>query len=323
MNKILFFCFSYIFIVIFPLNASNNTITVMSFNLWNYFIKGSRYAPVKKEESKTALIKVIKKADPDIIMISEIGGSASLEDLKSRLKDYPFSTVMHGADKSRYIGCVAKFTPESVKIVNDLTYKIKPKFKDKKSVLENVYVQRGFLHIIFIKGSYKLHIINAHLKARLFHYRYNQTDMRRMEARLLKYYVNSIIKKDPEANILVVGDLNDVYSSNPLVTLRGSKQKAAKRLYDLKPRDTEGASWTHWWKVEDTYGRIDYLLASPALLPEIEFDKNKIPHNSKIWLYASDHRPVCAVINCEDKKLWSENKINLLFKNGIYSEKKE
>lgn len=251
-------------------------------------------------------------------MISEIGGKKALKDFQSHLQEYPFSVVMHGGDPSRYIGCIAKFKPEKVVKVDNLTYKLKPK-NAAVGTLDNIPVQRGFLHTIFRKGKYQLHIVNAHLKARLFNRRYNQTDMRRMEARLLKYYINDIIKDNPQANILVTGDLNDVYSSNPLITLRGESQKKAnKKLYDLKPADAQGTTWTHWWKVEDTYGRIDYLLASSALLPEIDFKKTRIAHIPKEWLYASDHRPIMTVIQTQDKKAWNEDQIQEKFQSGIY-----
>ena len=319
-NIIFIFCFVQIFfIATFSSFAGGKDVSVMSFNLWNYFVIDGRYSPIKNEASKVALVEVIKTTDPDIIMISEIGGEPALNDFLAHLKKaglkYPFGTVMYGADRTRHIGCIAKFAPMFVRKNYDLTYNIKPK---SGKALEKVYVQRGFLHVVFDIDGYKLNIVNAHFKSRLPNPRYNQTDMRRLEARLLKYYVNALIKKFPKANILVTGDLNDVYSSNPLVTLRGMNQKQQKRLYDLKPKDSEGATWTHWWKKEDTYGRIDYLLASPSLLPEIDFTKTNVYHNPKLWLYASDHRPVITVIKTKDKKMWTEKQIDKIFKDGIH-----
>lgn len=311
-----FFCLLLYAALVLPCSATEQ-ISVMSFNLQNYFLQHGRSTPRKTDQSKKALFKTIKDTDPDIIMMSEIGGPEAIKDLQSNLKSYPYSVIMHGADSTRFIGCMAKFKPEKITKVDNLTYNIKPKKRQYNS-MEQVPVQRGFLHVLFKKGDYQLHIVNAHLKARLFHPRYNQTDMRRLEARLLKYYVNDILKTDAEANILVTGDMNDVYSSNPLVTLRGASQKFPKRLYDLKPADAEGNTWTHWWKEQDSYGRIDYFLASPALLPEIDFSKSRIAHLAKEWLNASDHRPIVTVINTQDEKAWNEEKINAKFKDGIY-----
>ena len=279
-------------------------ISVLSMNLWNYFIEGERLSPKKNEVSRDAIAKSIASADPDIIMVSEIGGKLSLQDFVKRLKkfgiEYKYFDFMTGSDTSRSLGGIAKFKPEKVNKVTHLRYKLRPK-KDSKLPMESVPIQRGIHHVIFKKGDYKLNIINVHLKAKLFHPRYNHTDMRRLEARLLRYYIDDILEKNSNANILVVGDMNDVYNSDPMKVIRGDKLKEKRRLIDLKPADSKKLTWTHWYKNEDTYSRIDYTLASVGLVPEIELKKSRIIHIPKLWLLASDHRPILTVIKCEEK----------------------
>jgi endonuclease/exonuclease/phosphatase family metal-dependent hydrolase len=281
----------------FDVFSSDDEISVMSYNLWNYFVKNGRHCKKKTESSKHALIKTILSASPDILMFSELGGAAALADLMKRLKKaggrYTYAQLMHGADETRYIGVVSKFPPLRITKITDMFYRLRPKF-NKKAPLESVPIQRGFLHAVFKKNGYTLHIIEAHLKARLFHYRYNQTDMRRSEARQLRHVVDLVLKKDPDANVLVVGDFNDVYSSSAIAAIRGDDKKL--KLIDLKPRDSRDTTWTHWWKEEDEYGRIDYAFVSPALLPEIDRKKCRIIHLPDYWLYASDHRPLLTVI---------------------------
>jgi len=279
--------------------AVDGEISVMSYNLWNYFVRNGRHRKKKSETSKQALVKTILSASPDILMFSELGGKAALKDLMKHLKNaggnYKFAQIMTGADRSRCLGVISKFPPVKIDKITDRFYKLRPK-SNKKAPLESVPVQRGFLHVVFKKEGYVLHIIEAHLKARLFHYRYNQTDMRRSEARQLRHVVDNILKSDPEANILVVGDFNDVYSSSSIAAIRGDDKKL--KLVDLKPSDLRNSTWTHWWKVEDEYGRIDYAFASPTLLPEIDREKCRIVHLPDYWLYASDHRPIFTVIKC-------------------------
>ena len=287
------------------LSAGDKTISVLSFNAWNYFVKGEKSSPVKNEVSRNAVAETIASADPDIIMLSEIGGLKSIQDLSERLHklglNYTYIDVMHGADSWRYLGILAKFAPIEVDKQKNLTYKLRPKNMPAGSV-DTIAVQRGFFHLIFKKDDYKLHIVSAHLKAKLFHPRYNHTDMRRSEARLLRYLVNDILKKDPNANLLVVGDLNDSYLSNPLQLLRGDTLKEdSKKLIDLKLRDKWENSWTHWWHSEDSYSRIDYALVSCGLLKEVDLKRSKIIHIPKLWLEASDHRPLMTVIKAEDK----------------------
>ena len=306
-----YFVSSTLFFYLFCCNSissygDDNTLKVVSFNVWNYFVKGERSSPVKDEKSRDAVASTIEVADPDIVILSEIGGQKSIKDLAERLKrdgiDYKYVDVMHGSDSWRYLGVLSKLKPVEVEKKTDLTYKIHPK-KLPPGAMDNVPVQRGFLHIIFQKDDYKLHIVGVHLKARLFNSRYNQTDMRRFEARLLRYFINDILKKEPEANLLVVGDFNDTFSSDPLTTIRGDKLKnESKKLTDLKLQDRWHNSWTHWWHSEDSYSRIDYSLASQGLIKEINFDKSKIIHIPSLWLIASDHRALLTVITAKDKK---------------------
>lgn len=298
-----FYLFLFLFIS-FSSYGEDKKISVLSMNLWNYFIEGERCSPKKKESSRNAVAQCIASADPDIIMVSEIGGKKSLQDLLQRLKklgiEYKYSDYMTGADTSRSLGIMAKLKPEKVNKVTHLRYKIRPK-KDSKLPMESVPVQRGFHHVIFKKDDYKFHIINVHLKAKLFHPRYNHTDMRRLEARLLRYYVDDILEKNEDANILLVGDMNDVVNSDPIKVIKGDKLKEKRKLVDLKPADSKNLSWTHWYKEQDTYSRFDYSLVSKGLLSEVDLKKTRIIHIPEIWLLASDHRPLLTVIKCEEK----------------------
>jgi len=127
-----------------------------------------------------------------------------------------------------------------------------------------------------------------------------QTDMRRYEARQLRYLVDDIIEQEPEANVLVVGDLNDSPVSSPLNTLFARRRKAIRQLFDLRPLDPHGLAWTHHWTSGDSYDRIDYAMVSYHLLPEVRFDRTFLPFDPE-WETASDHRPVVVTITPHDR----------------------
>ncbi|MFA6292215.1 MAG: endonuclease/exonuclease/phosphatase family protein [Victivallales bacterium] len=297
-------------------------ISVMTYNLCNYFVADETAKP-KSGDSKKALMGMIRTANPDILFAVELGGEKSLADLMENLKsagckDYIFSDEMTGEDESRHIGFISKYKPVKLEKKENLFYRIKPK-NDEYRYAEKVFVQRGFLHAVFeFEGDYRLHVVGAHLKSRLPHPRYIQTDMRRYEARLLRYLVNEIQEKERDANILVVGDLNDTYSSDPLITLRAPEKSFGNRLYDLRPLDSSGLPWTHWWHSEDIYGRIDFTLASASILPEINFDRTKVVHLRDYWMFASDHRPVLVSINTENSAPWAKEKIDKYFPAGVH-----
>ncbi|MEM4247951.1 MAG: hypothetical protein QXH80_01680 [Candidatus Nanoarchaeia archaeon] len=300
-------------------------LTVMFYNSCNYYVQGDENGKEKIESSKKALFQMIKAVSPDILVCAEIGSENGMRDLLSGLEKveckYPFSNFSSGEDSSRHIVFLSKIEPVFFESRNNFTYQIRPKDKP-RSHLETVGIQRGFPHAVFkTSDGYTLHVIAAHLKSRLFHKRYNQTDMRRYEARLLKYYVNGIQSANPKANILVVGDMNDTFNSDPMITLRSSEKTPDKRLYDLRPLDADGNAWTHWWNTEDSYGRIDYAYANLNLLPEIDLTKTKIPHIPELWFIASDHRPVFVSIKTNDAPLPNDKLIENAFKDSIRIEK--
>jgi endonuclease/exonuclease/phosphatase family metal-dependent hydrolase len=59
----------------------------------------------------------------------------------------------------------------------------------------------------------------------------------------------------------------------------------------LPATDSHGETWTHFYRREDTYSRIDYVLASPALLPLVNRSRATVWDGPGVG-DASDHRPV-------------------------------
>ena len=203
---------------------------------------------------------------------------------------------------------------------DDQVFNVRPKKrrKDKNAAeMDEIGVQRGFLHVIYKFDDYTLHLVSAHLKAKVHHYRYSQADMRRLEARQLRYLINDILKNEPEANILVVGDMNDTFDSKPISIIRDFEQPPERRLLDLRPLDVDGFSWSHWWDEQDSYARIDYTLCSKGLLPEIVFEQTRIVSKTPTWMVASDHRPLLVTIETKQKPVWSEESLEKLFPKGI------
>ena len=121
--------------------------------------------------------------------------------------------------------------------------------------------------------------------------------MRRNEARLLNNHVREALDGNPAVNLLVVGDFNDDPSSAVLQEIRTYKDQPL--LHDLRPTDAAGDAWTHR-ENDDTYHRIDYMLASAGLLPEVLPDKCYAVR-SPLLLRASDHRPLVATFAAAER----------------------
>ncbi len=295
-------------------------IRVAVYNVENYFIaEGEHRRKLKAEPDIQALLRMVVAADADVLMLCEVGGAESLADLAARLRaaghPYPYTEYFGHGDSVIGLGMLARLRPAAVLPRGDLAYSIRP--KREFLPLETVPVQRGFLHAVFDADGYRLHVVMAHLKSRIFHPRYHQTDMRRYEARLLRHYADEILRAEPEANLLVMGDFNDTADSDPLTILRAASRPSGQRLYDLRPADPMGLFWTHWWHQQDIYGRIDYLLASHAVLPEIVPEGTRIVHLADAWMAASDHRLLVATVVARDCPPLSPETVGVRFPGGI------
>ncbi len=266
---------------------------IVSYNTYNFWPLSK--PQIKSVESRQMVVSVLHNLDPDMAVLIEIGGADALKELVELLAkagtSYPFTSMVQGEDPDRNICIISKWKPVLVKNEEMLNYNLFGRA---------VRVQRGFAHLVFEwANGYRLHLLGAHLKSKLFDAR-GQTDMRRYEARLLRYQVTDILKTEKDANVLVVGDLNDSPDSSPLNTLCDRRAKARDQLFDLRPVDKYNQSWSHLQDESDAYSRIDYTLASYGLLPEVVWEKTLIPFLTD-WYIASDHRPLLVTLTPTDK----------------------
>ena len=135
----------------------------------------------------------------------------------------------------------------------------------------------------------------AHLKSKRFS-ELGQTEMRRNEARLLNNYVRQYLTADTNMNLLVVGDMNDVYDSAAIHWLIGQDRPW---LTDLRPSDMYGDVWTHFFAPRESYERLDYLFVSDGMKREAMTNKCFVVRHPRA-VEASDHRPVVGVFKRKD-----------------------
>ena len=106
--------------------------------------------------------------------------------------------------------------------------------------------------------------------------------MRLQEAYRLRRIVDARVKTAPDNNLVVLGDFNDYYNSKPVKAIVG---RGNSRLIDSRPSERNGdsgenlinkkwfprdVSWTLFYGVEDVYSRIDYIMLSPGMAPELD-----------------------------------------------------
>ena len=265
-----------------------------SYNLENYFttVRSSDYGmemmASKPAKAVAAQIRIISAIHADILGVCEMGGAEDFSDFKNRLKSLGYTDFeyVNGPDPDRHLALLSKFPIVAHNSREDISY-------DLNGIREKV--KRGFLDVtIRIGPDYELRCVGVHLKSKLATAT-GEALMRRHEAHLLREHIARILTEKPTTHLLVYGDFNDTKNEPAIQEVlgpRGSKQG----LKDLWLRDDQGDRWTYYWKQSDTYTRIDYLMASPALFRSIDSKKSRV-FRSTDWNDASDHRPIVATIN--------------------------
>ncbi len=245
---------------------------------------GQRTNP-KPETERQAVADVITRMHCDILAIQEIGHRAVLEgllaDLRRRGVEYPHVEFLQRGDSELNLALLSRFPIIATR----------PRLLDTYTIGgESRLVARGFIDVdVDIGAKRPLRVFVAHLKSRAFH-PLGQTEMRRNEARLLSNHVRQALRENPDAWVVVAGDLNDSPRSAPLRLLLGDP--AAPLLHDLRPQDDAGGVWTWEDRENDEYARLDYVLVSSALR-RCTVGEVRIERDSPASL-ASDHRPVVA-----------------------------
>lgn len=265
----------------------------VAWNLRNYLamerrISGETVPDAPKPEREVeAVVATLVELKPDLLGVCEIGDAAFVADLQSRLKrrgvDLPHVERVTSADGwNRNLALLSRHPMVARHSRTDLTYLIGQ---------TRLPVQRGILDVTVAPNpGYRLRLIGLHLKSKREVPEADESAMRRNEAHLAREHLNAIFDAEPGVNLLVYGDFNDTPDQPAPRTVRGQFGSPGY-LADLRPEDAHGQRWTHFWSFADTYARLDYLLASEGLEPEIVRDSRRIPLRPD-WETASDHRPL-------------------------------
>ena len=270
--------------------------SVMTFNLNQYALldrdgDADTLEPKPPEEAG-AIVEVIRQVSPDVLAVEEMGDPAAWAEFKYSLRqaglDYPHEEYLRRGKSVLNMAVLSRFPIVATHSHVDDTYTIGPtKFP----------VMRGIIEIdLAVNSQYRLRLMVAHLKSKVFH-SFGQAEMRRSEARLLNNHIRDSLKENPDVNLLVVGDFNDDPSSAALRDVATYKRQ--RLLHDLRPTDAVGDAWTHR-ENDDNYHRIDYMLASDGLMPEVIPEKSFVVRSSML-LRASDHRPVVATFAAAER----------------------
>ncbi len=282
---------------------------VAAYNVENYLDQTTESRQsVKSPAAKAKIRESILAMNPDVLALEEMGSVGALLELRDSLKqaglDLPHYEHVAGFDTNIHVAVLSKFPI------------IARRSHTNESFLLNgrrFRVSRGFTDVdLRVNDRYEFTLLGAHLKSRRPVPEGDEAELRFEEAKILRAIVDRKLAKNPSANIVVLGDFNDTYNTKAIKEIVG---RGSDKLVDTRPAERNGdnqpnpanprysprnITWTHYYGVEDTYSRIDYLMLSPGMAREWNKDQTYIPKLAN-WGIGSDHRPVVAAFEAADK----------------------
>lgn len=242
----------------------------------------------KPEDEKQAVIQLLADGLPDVIGLCEIGEASDLAEIQASLKaagiDLPHSHYTGGSDPVRHLGLLSRFPILSTG---------KPVETDFRLQGRTFSINRGILDATIKVHGKPYRFLGVHFKSKRQTDEADQEEIRIHEARLLRRHVDALLGEDPEARLVVYGDINDTRPTKAFKTVTGSYNDPGY-LTALPLKDSRGHAWTHHWAPHDIYSRIDFITVSRALRSEVDFRASHIIDVAE-WDKASDHRALVAI----------------------------
>lgn len=268
------------------------TLRIATFNIENYgpanrmTAAGYRKDYPKPEAAKRALRTILREIAADVVVLQEMGPRPYLEellrDLRSEGLDYRFTEHLAAEDGARHVALLSRVPLRTAVRHTDLTFKY---------FGTPVPVRRGLLEVTVAAPGGEVTLWALHLKSR-FTERPDDPGAAKFRGGEATAIRNRVLERFPRpdaARFIILGDFNDGKNSAPLRYMQKRGQRVIARL--LPAADSRGESWTSVFRREETYSRVDHILVSPALLPQVAGGRAVI-HDSPSVMQASDHRPV-------------------------------
>ena len=279
---------------------------VATYNVETYILRSNETRSIKPPESRAKIREHLLAIKADVIALQELGGADALQDIQQGLKsgglDYPHSEIVYGWDTNIQVAALSRFPIVARRPHTNDSYLLQGR---------RFHVGRGFLEVdIRVNPQYTFTLMTTHLKSRRQVAEGDEADMREQEGILLREKIDARLNANRDANLIVLGDFNDVRDARSTRAVLGRGRTA---LVDTRPAERNGdnlpnpiprydprnVTWTHFFGKEDTYSRIDYILLSPAMGREWVKEESYV-FTTANWGLASDHRPVVAAFRPED-----------------------
>jgi endonuclease/exonuclease/phosphatase family metal-dependent hydrolase len=289
--------------------ASAETFRVAAYNVENYLDRPTETRKnIKSDAARAKIRETLLAIRPDVIAFEEMGEPSALLELRDALKrdglDLPHYEHVRGFDTNIYVAVLSKFPIVARQSHTNTSFLLSGK---------RFRVSRGFTDVdIKVNDHYQFTLLGAHLKSRRPIPDADEGELRLEEAKLLREIVDQKLAANPKANLVVLGDFNDTYNTKAIKEIVGTGKH---RLVDTRPAERNGdnqpnptnprfsprnITWTHYYGLEDSFSRIDYIMISQGMAKEWVTNETFIP-TIPSWGIGSDHRPVVVTFETVDR----------------------
>lgn len=290
----------------FLLPARAETFRVATYNVENYLDEAGHNRHVKSPEAKARVRESIRALKPDILALEEMGSTNALLELRDSLTheglELPHWEFVRGFDTNIHVAILSRFAFKGLHPHTNDNFLLDGR---------RFWVSRGFAEAdVQVATNCVVTLLVAHLKSKVRTPLADEADLRFEEAKLLRQKIDALFARDANAKLIVLGDLNDHIAAPSTREIIG---RGRTRLVDTRPaerngdairagghaREPKNVAWTHFYAVEDTYSRLDYILLSPAMAKFWVTNETYVLTLPN-WGLASDHRPIVATFDsCE------------------------
>jgi len=250
---------------------ATETFRVATYNVENYLDQPTQSRHfVKSAEAKAKVRESIEAIKPDVLALEEMGTTNALLELRASLKtdglDFPFWEHVSGADTNIHVAVLSKFP-----IVARYPHTNDEFLLDGK----RFRVGRGFAEVeIQAATNFTFTLIAAHLKSKLATPNADEAEERLAEAKVLRGIIDEHFKENPDAKLIVLGDINDLKNSDPIKAIIG---RGKFKLTDTRPAERNGdnapaqppyfeprnVAWTYFYGADDTYADLVVAIQEP------------------------------------------------------------
>ncbi len=180
-----------------------------TFNLENLTRRVIRSRSLRAQLKLQAIAQTIDTADPDVLLLQEVEDENTLKGFLNRTglseRYRYFEVSSKGTDPKHRLAIISKYPIKSFKVLGK-SFKVgKHRYR---------FSRPPFEALVELSPRFKVYIYGVHLKSKIGGRR--ATLKRQAEARKIAEYIKERLEKEPDANVIVLGDFNAEKSSKAL-----------------------------------------------------------------------------------------------------------